>query len=77
MRIVAFKIIGEFKLEITFSNGIKKVVDLSAFLTTSQNPMTAQFKDQSLFKQVQLNHGHLTWLDGEMDLSAESLFEWK
>ena len=76
MRIVAFKIIGEFKLEITFSNGIKKVVDLSSFVASSQNPMTTQFKDQQLFQQVQLNHGHLTWLDGEMDLSADSLYNW-
>lgn len=77
MRIVAFKIIGEYKLALTFANGANKIVDLSSFLNRSQNPMTSQFKDQSLFQQVQLTHGHLSWLNGEMDLSAESLFEWK
>lgn len=77
MRIVAFKIVGDFKLELVFSNGRKKVVDLSSFVASSQNPMTTQFKNQQLFQQVQLNHGHLSWMNGEMDLSAESLYNWK
>lgn len=77
MRIVAFKIVGDFKLELAFSNGRKKVVDLSSFVASSQNPMTTQFKNQQLFQQVQLNHGHLSWMNGEMDLSAESLYNWK
>jgi len=77
MRIVAFKIIGDYKLELTFSNGATKIVDLFSFLNSSQNPMTSQFKDPRLFQQVQLTQGHLSWINGEMDLSAESLFAWK
>ena len=77
MRIISFRQLGEFKLELAFSNGVNKVVDLSAFISGAKNPMTAQFKNQHLFQKVQLSHGHLSWLDGEMDLSAESLFNWE
>jgi hypothetical protein len=77
MRIIAFKLVGNYQVEVTFSNGVTKIIDLQSFLFSSKNPMTSQFKDQQLFQRVQLSNGHLSWLDGEMDLSAESLFEWK
>ena len=77
MKIVSFNFLGGFRLELTFSNGLQKVVDLSSFIQNAKNPMTAQFKDPNLFERVNISHGHLSWMDGEMDLSAESLFHWK
>jgi hypothetical protein len=77
MKIHSFKQMGDYKLELTFTNGVQKVVDLYTFIAEAKNPMTAQFINKRLFQEVRLSHGHLSWLDGEMDLSAESLFNWK
>lgn len=77
MKVVNVKYISEYKLEIQFSDNTVKNVDLKQFLLSAKNPMTTTFRDIELFKQVKVVHGHLSWNDGEMDLSAESLYNWK
>lgn len=67
-----------YLLEIFFSNGKIKKVDLKNFLMKAQNPMTTKYRNLQLFKKVKIENGNLTWgKDGEMDLSAESLYKWK
>lgn len=77
MKVVDVKHLGEYKLEIHFSDNTVKQVDLKQFLFSAQNPMTTAFQDVELFKKVKIVHGHLSWGDSEMDLSAESLYNWK
>jgi hypothetical protein len=77
MKIVDVKHLSEYRLEIKFSDNTVKQVDLKNFLLSSKNPMTSTYRDVELFKQVRVAHGHLSWGDGEMDLSAESLYNWK
>jgi hypothetical protein len=74
MNIVKVKYLKQYKLKLTFSNGKAKEVDLKDFLMKAQNPMTTRFRDVSLFKNVAIENGNLTWEDGEMDLSAEWLY---
>lgn len=76
MKITAVKPLKHYRLKLEFDNGITKIVSLKKFLTEATNPMTKQFLDAELFKKVSVLNGNLTWLDGEMDLSAESLFNW-
>ncbi len=67
-----------YSLEIFFSNGKIKKVDLKNFLLKAQNPMTTKYRDLKLFKKVKIENGDLTWgKDSEMDLSAGSLYKWK
>lgn len=77
MKVVDVKYLGEYKLEIHFSDSVVKNVDLKYFLLSAKNPMTTAFRDIELFKQFKVVHGYLSWGDGEMDLSAESLYNWK
>lgn len=76
MKITAVKYLKDYLLEITFSDNVVKQVDLGGFLMSAQNPMTTAFLDVELFKQVKVEYGNLSW-NGEMDLSAESLYNWK
>ena len=76
MQVINVVHLGEYKLKLKFSNNTVKVIDLKEFLLNAKNPMTKAFINIELFKQVKITHGHLTWLDGEMDLSAQSLYNW-
>ncbi len=74
MKVIKVKYLSDYKLEIVFENEQVKIADFETFISQAQNPMTLQFKDIAKFKKVKMQYGHLTWLNGEMDISAESIF---
>lgn len=76
MRVTDVKYLGEYIIEVTFINGEVRQIDLQKFLESSKNPMTRQYLDKEKFKNVRVFYGTLTW-DEEMDLSGESLYNWK
>jgi hypothetical protein len=76
MKAVSVKHIEAYKLEVMFSNGKNRVVDMENFILNARNPMTAQFRDVELFKQARIERGNVTWLDNEMDISGESIYKW-
>jgi len=76
MRVKSVKYIRDYILEILFENGKTKTVDLSIFLKEAINPMTTKYRKLKFFKQVKVLRGYLSWNE-EMDLSAESLYNWK
>lgn len=77
MKVIDVKHLDQYKLEIKFSDNSIKCIDLKKFLMTAKNPMTTVYRNIELFKKVNITHGNLSWGDSEMDLSAESLFNWK
>jgi len=39
--------------------------------------MTTKYRNIELFKKFKVEYGNLSWgIDGEMELSAESLYNW-
>ena len=74
MRIIKVKYLSDYKLEVEFDNGEKRIADFKDFLFQDHSPMTTQFRDKERFKKVYIEFGHLTWEDGEMDISAESVY---
>lgn len=76
MNIIWVKHIKGHLLEMKFSNGVVKKVDLSIFLKSAVNPMTLAYRKVKRFKEVKVLHGNLSWNE-EMDLSGESLYNWK
>ena len=74
MKIIKVKYLSEYKLEVDFENGIKKIADFKKFLFKEHSPMTTQFRKISKFQNVHINFGYLTWENGQMDISAESIF---
>jgi len=74
MEIIKVKYLSDYKLEVEFDNSEKRIANFKDFLFKEHNPMTTQFRDKNKFKNVQIEFGHLTWEDGQMDISAESIF---
>lgn len=64
---------GGYKIEVTFDNGKRGVVDFSKYL--EKGGVFDRFKDISFFKNFKINEelGVLTWGD-EIDIAPETLY---
>ena len=68
------KHIEDYLLEVRFEDGTIKIVDFKSFVHEERSPMTTQFKDKDRFANAEVCAGHLTWEDGQMDISSESIY---
>lgn len=77
MKIIKVKYLGDYKLKIIFDDNEIRIADFKEFLFENHSPMTTQFRDKMRFKNVQIDYGHLTWEDGQMDISSHSIYDGK
>ena len=73
LRIIGMKYVGEYSLEVTFSDGLKKCVNLKPLLT---GPVFEPMKDREYFARVTLDpvSGTVVWPNGG-DLAPEALHD--
>jgi hypothetical protein len=73
LHIIEVKVCGEYSLDVQFSNGMHKTVDLSPLLT---GPMFEPLKDPSYFARVVVDPhaGTVVWPNGA-DLAPEALYD--
>ncbi len=62
-----------FRLEVTFMDGLVGSVDLSRKIFSQQAGVFARLQDISLFDQVFVEHGVVTW-PGELDLAPDTMY---
>lgn len=64
---------GEYRIEVTFDDGKRGIVDFSKYL--EKGGVFARFKDIRFFKNFKINEelGVLTWQD-EVDVAPETLY---
>ena len=67
------KYLGEYRLELTFSNGTVKVFDAKDYIAS--HPLFAALKDQKLFSQFELDGWTVSWLNGKLDIAPEYLMQ--
>ena len=75
MKILKIKYLHEYKLEVLFSNGETKIADFEVFLKKSKNKSISKFLNKNKFKLVEIDTGFLSWNNGEMEISALSVFQ--
>ncbi len=75
MQIVNVLYLDNYKLQVFFSNGENKIADFDVFLTKSVNPSISKFLNKSKFKKVKIDNGFLSWNNGEMEISALSVYD--
>jgi hypothetical protein len=68
------KYISEYKIEVTFKDGLVKLIDLKPFLSQSKHHLVKKFLDIELFKKFRIEHGALAWGDNEFDISPISIY---
>jgi hypothetical protein len=73
--IVRFKVLPDYKLNVTFADGTSGVADLAPRL--SQGPLGDGFDplcDEAVFAKAYLEHGALTW-PGGIDLAPDAMYQ--
>jgi hypothetical protein len=61
-----------FRLRVAFADGLTGTVDLSRLVRTPKAGVFAALADPSLFAQVKLDCGAVTW-PGELDLAPDAM----
>jgi hypothetical protein len=73
--ITHFKILPNYKIEVSFADGTSGIADLAPRL--SQGPLGDGFDpvcDEKIFSQAFLEHGALTW-PGGIDLAPDAMYQ--
>ena len=71
------KYLGDYRIQISFSDGKERIIDFEPFLKKALNPMTTKFLDKTLFADFEIEHGDLMWNDFEMCFPIWDLYEGK
>ena len=72
LKIVAAKSCGGHELEVLFSNGDRRLFDGRKLLV---GEVFAPLADEKAFNDYRLDYETLTWLNGEVDVAPEFVYE--
>jgi hypothetical protein len=64
--VVSAKSTSGYKIQIAFSDGVKKIIDFEPFISESQHPSIRKYLDLELFNQFKIVNGNLNWNDYDM-----------
>ena len=67
------KYLGDYRLELSFSNGEVRVFDAKEFIAS--HPLFASLQDKQLFSQFRLDGWTVSWQNGRLDIAPEYLYE--
>lgn len=66
------KILEDMIMLITFSTGETRIFDATCLL---EYPAFAPLKDETIFKGAKVEYGVVVWLDGDIDIAPEAMYE--
>ena len=71
MRVSAVKPLDDMMMLVTFVSGERRLYDATQLL---EYPAFQPLKDESIFKAASVDHGAVTWMDGEIDIAPETMY---
>ena len=63
---------GKPQTLVRLNTGEIRIVDFSPFL---EKPVFAPLRDETLFRDVYIDYGVTVWMDGDIDIAPETLYE--
>ena len=69
--VISAEYCGEFKIKITFNDGVKGTVDFAKWL---EGPVFEPLRDPAYFGQFFIDGGTVAWANGA-DIAPETLYE--
>ncbi len=72
LKVVGVRALPDYQLWVRFSTGEAKVFDFKPHLDA---PCFVPLKDSQIFRDVYIDYGCPVWLDGDIDISPEYLYE--
>ncbi|MGH7960488.1 MAG: DUF2442 domain-containing protein [Candidatus Binatia bacterium] len=67
--------VSDYKLKLSFSDGVERVVDFEPFLRKSRNPLIRVYLDPQKFANFALAYGNLVWDDYGLCFPVADLYE--
>ncbi|MCL2843868.1 MAG: DUF2442 domain-containing protein [Chitinivibrionia bacterium] len=78
LKIVKAEYNGEYKVELTFNDAAKKIVDFGVFLKEHPHPQHNRYKKRENFKKFKLESGNIVWgKNWDLIFPIEQLYEGK
>ena len=71
LKICDAHVVNDLSMLVSFSTGETRLFD--AF-ELSRTPAFAPLNDQKAFEAFEIDHGVLTWLDGQIDIAPEAVY---
>ena len=71
-RVTAVQVLPEFRLSVTFVDGLNGTVDLSGLVRSPRAGVFAALSDPTLFAQAKLELGSVAW-PGDLDLAPDAM----
>lgn len=62
----------DYKIKLTFNTGEEKVYDVKALF---RFPVFRVLQDAEIFKRMSVSDGTVSWLQGDLDIAPETLYE--
>ncbi|MBQ6373965.1 MAG: DUF2442 domain-containing protein [Clostridia bacterium] len=71
MRVSAAKPLDDMMMLVTFASGERRIYDATQLL---EYPAFQPLKDEAVFRAASVDHGVVTWMDGEIDIAPETMY---
>ena len=71
MRISAVKPLDDLMMLVTFASGERRLYDATQLLDF---PAFQPLRDEAIFKAARIDHGVVTWMDGDIDIAPETMY---
>ena len=71
MRATAVKPLDDMMMLVTFASGERRLYDATQLL---EYPAFQSLKDDTVFKAAKVDHGVVTWMDGDIDIAPETMY---
>ena len=71
MRVSAVKPLDDMMMLVTFASGERRLYDATQLL---EYPAFQPLKDETVFKTASVDHGVVTWMDGDIDIAPETMY---
>ncbi len=63
-----------FQLAVTFLDGTEGIVDMASLVASPKAGVFARLRDKTLFDQVFIDYGAVTW-PGDLDLAPDAMYD--
>ena len=71
MRVTAVKPLDDMMMLVTFASGERRLYDATQLL---EFPAFQPLKDETIFKGANVDHGVVTWMNGDIDIAPETMY---
>lgn len=72
LKVKDVKVVTDLCLLVTFSNEDKRIFDATYLL---QYPVYKDLSNFSVFKNIQIQNGIITWKNGKIDIDTQTLYD--